>query len=802
MKFWRRLFSWIILFSISASLQAQKKECTYNMQGKILDAETKEPIPYVTVKVKDSNQYTLTDLEGNFVLKELCEQQQTLIISCFGYCDSICEQNHQHGKSPHIYLRQEVRELDGVVITASPVETTGTASLAQATLGRGVIDQDLTQSLAAAISEEAGVTFTSTGPNVALPVIHGLYGNRILVLNNGLKHGFQNWGTDHAPEISLAAANNVTVLKGAAGVRFGPEALGGALLVESAPLYLNEPFELEATTGFQSNGRGILTSLKTGKGGEKWSYQVGGSYTRIGDRHAPDYSLTNSGKEELSLQGGLRYRHKDWSAKLYYSFVDQNLALLCSSIADSGDAFANAINSDEPLYIFPFSYDINEPNQLTVHHLGKAEIDWHYAENGKLTFRTGLQLNKRQEFDVRRNANSPIIDLDLLTADYQLEWKHPDWARLDGLVGLQLFTQNNDNNPGTGTTPFVPNYNSTRYSGFIIERLRKEQNTFEVGLRLDYEHNNVRGRETNQDIFRDDYEFTNLTASLGYIRELSESSTFRTNFGTAWRTPNMAELYSFGQHGFKSSFGLLRYGVENGRLTTDEVTKLNESNIEAERGFKWINEWQTQQQDHSLTLTAYSHYIQNFIYDRPVTVTGSVRGPMPVFIFEQADALFLGTDFTWQQQWSPSLQGRYSLSYLWFRNIEDDEVLINQPPLTTAYKLEWTTPDFWEIRQSTLTVKPSYTFRQFQAPRTVSPDQIIDGSVTITPDSEIFDFRDAPDGYFLLDISWGFKVGDFAANIAVQNLLNTRYRNYLNEMRYFADEPGRNFLLTVRYLLQ
>ena len=169
--------------------------------------------------------------------------------------------------------------------------------------------------------------------------------------------------------------------------------------------------------------------------------------------------------------------------------------------------------------------------------------NWSYSDEAKFTFRYGRQLNKREEYDVRRNADRPIIDLDLTTNDYQLEWKHPDWLMLDGLVGFQAFTQHNVNNPGTGTTPFIPNYKTFRYSGFIVESLKRNKNTYEAGIRLDYELNQVAGRQTNQEIFDDEYSFSNLTSSVGYVREISENTSFRTNIGTAWRTPNMSELY-------------------------------------------------------------------------------------------------------------------------------------------------------------------------------------------------------------------------------------------------------------------
>ena len=429
-------------------------------------------------------------------------------------------------------------------------------------------------------------------------------------------------------------------------------------------------------------------------------------------------------------------------------------------------------------------------------------MDWRYADDAKLTFRLGSQLNKREEFDVRRNADLPIIDLDLITNDYQLEWKHPEWFKLDGLIGLQVFTQNNDNNPGTGTTPFVPNYNNYRYSAFVIESLKGDRSTFEIGLRLDHEYSSVRGRETNQDIFRDTYSFTNLTASLGYIRRISDNTTFRTNIGTAWRSPNMAELFSFGQHGFKTSFGLLRYYTDEDRndaLRTDRVIPLNESNISPEKGYKWINEWQTQKERNTYTFTAYTHYIENFIFERPLAIVGTIRGPMPVFIFDQADALFLGADLSWQRKWSDSVDGTLGMSYLWSRNTEKNEPLINQPPITINYQLEWKMREFWKVRSSRLSLRPSYTFTQFMAPRTVRPEDLIDGTAVITTESEIFDFKDAPEGYFLFDITWRLQFGQFDTGLSVQNVFNTAYRNYLNEMRYFADEPGINFLFTINY---
>lgn len=796
-------FILIMLFGINFLIKAQQIDsCNHELKGVILDIDTKEALPYVRVNVKGTKHVTQTNINGEFHIKGLCDKFNTLIISCFGYCDTTCIHFHQHSKNPHIHLRQEILTLGTVTIAVGKNKEKGTKTIAQESIKKEDLENP-SQTLASAISEVEGVTFTSTGNNVQLPVIHGLYGNRILILNNGVIHGFQNWGIEHAPEIDVSTANSLTVVKGAAGVRYGPNALGGAIIVNSNPLYLNEKFTSKIGTAYQTNGKGYFVNTQFGQGLKKWSYHFGANYSCVGDQHTPDYSLTNSGKKEKSMNAGFRYHLENVDFKAYYSYINQYLALIRSSVSESGTSFSRAINSNTPIIIKPFSYQINEPNQQTQHQLGKVEVNWHYSDDAKLKLILARQFNQREEYDVRRNADKPIINLDLISNDYQLEWKHPDWLKLDGLVGVQMFTQDNDNNPGTGTTPFIPNYNILRYSAFMIESIEQKKNTYEVGIRFDYEYNNVRGRETSQAVFTDKYHFTNITFSIGYIRHISENTTFRTNFGTAWRTPNMAELYSFGQHGFKSSFGLLRYYFnENNELKTNQVLTMEESNISPEKGYKWVNELKTHHQKSTYTITLYTHYIENFIFDRPMAVIGTIRGPMPVFIVDQANSLFAGTDLTWQKKWSKSLHGTWGISYLWSKNLKKNEALINQPPLTTNYKIVFKIKKCWKFETAQISMKPSYTFRQFQAPRTIQPDELINKEVVITPESEIFDFKKAPVGFFLLDISGNIQIKQFKIGISIQNVLNTNYRNYLNDMRYFVDETGRNFLFTLNYTIK
>ncbi|MEM6720714.1 MAG: TonB-dependent receptor [Bacteroidota bacterium] len=792
-----------IFFSFfSLMLSAQNTTCDCCISGKILDKEKGTPIPYATIVIKDTEKYAVTNETGDFTIKNACPDTYVLVISSLGYTSlTTSQQQYKRGIKVSFSLSEDTTSLNEVTVQGEKRREKGTETIAQITLSKEDITSIPTGTLAASLARVDGVTFASTGTNVQIPVIQGLSGNRILILNNGIKHAFQNWGTDHAPEIDINSANKITVIKGAAGVRFGPEALSGAILIEPNPLTLDNPFYGNVSASYETNGRGYNTNIALGQGTENWSYFVNGNYTKIGDRQAPDYNLTNTGKEENSFGFGVRHKKNDFDIKVFYNYINQDLGLLRASYVEGFQSLVDAFNADVPNFTDSFSYNIREPNQETEHHFIKGQVDWKYADDAKLSFRTGIQLNQRKEFDVRRNEERPIIDLDLLTYDYQLEWEHPTWKGFDGFIGVQYFTQNNDNNPGTFNLAFIPNYNTDRLGVFVIEKFKFGKEYLEVGARFDVEANDVRGREPNQDVFRDDYTFTNFTASLGYSWKLSNDISAKTNIGSAFRTPNVAELYSFGQHGPRSVFGLLRFTDNNGVPSTDNVTPLDDSDVDLERGYKFANEFRIDKNDGTHILTTYAHYIDNFVFERPIGVTQGFGGPNTAFFVDQADAMFVGLDYTWKQKLSESLNMTFGFSYLWSKNIGEDEPLIYQPPINTNLELQWNQGDFLIFTNSTWSIRPSYTFEQFQAPRVLSLEDLGSGNAQVTTQSEIFDFTEAPEGYFLLDLSWNFEWKKFNAGITVQNILDKSYRNYLNDFRYFADEPGRNIIFSLNYNL-
>src|SRR5690606_31966330 len=95
-------------------------------------------------------------------------------------------------------------------------------------------------SVSEALAAINGVTLLQTGSTISKPVIHGLHGSRVLTINNGVRQEAQQWGNEHAPEIDPFIAENLSVVKGVEGLRYGSDAIAGVVLVEPKILKFSE----------------------------------------------------------------------------------------------------------------------------------------------------------------------------------------------------------------------------------------------------------------------------------------------------------------------------------------------------------------------------------------------------------------------------------------------------------------------------------------------------------------------------------------------------------------------------------
>ena len=182
------------------------------------------------------------------------------------------------------------QQLGTVRVTATQGSGIGLVRPTTALEGRE-LDRRRAPSIAATIAGEPGVTSRSNGPMATQPVIRGLTGDRVLVLEDGQRTGdIATTAPDHAVTIDPMTARRVEVVRGPAGLLFGSNSLGGVVNVvrddvptARAARALGGTFSGQ---GESVNDGGVLHGqLHGGTGALAW--RAGGSWRTAGDTRAP-----------------------------------------------------------------------------------------------------------------------------------------------------------------------------------------------------------------------------------------------------------------------------------------------------------------------------------------------------------------------------------------------------------------------------------------------------------------------------------------------------------------------------------
>ena len=207
-----------------------------------------------------------------------------------------------------------------------------------------------------------------------------------------------------------------------------------------------------------------------------------------------------------------------------------------------------------------------------------------------------------------------------------------------------------------------------------------------------------------------------------------------------------------------------------------------------------------------MELSGFANYILNYIYLRPTGITQNLRGTYPYFRYTQTDALFVGADMMAVWDVGKHIKVTPQVSLLRATDVTHNDVLVFIPSNKYEVAFRFEGPDKFALKRFFVESKIKYVERQGRAPRVITPRQIKEAAEQninlFAANNDIFDFMEAPDGYALLNLSAGFSIdrgkARYDIRVAAENILNTSYREYTNRFRYYADDMGRNFLVSLK----
>ena len=792
----------IIGLVMAISCFSYSQNCNYTFLGELKDFHDATPIESATIYIKESDKYLVSDFDGKFKIENLCSGTLTLTIS-HANCDTKTVSFEITGDTfKTILIEHHIEELMEVSVIAH-VDKKETKTAQETVLKEHTLKKYSALSIGDALKEVAGVSSINTGSSIVKPMINGMHSSRLIMLNNNVRLQDQDWGIEHAPNIDVNAASQISVIKGAGALAYGGDAIGGVVVVNPARVFLKDTLFGKTTLSGQSNGRGYSANTKLNKYTKNgWFASVQASLKQNGDFETPDYVLTNTGSNSkgFTFRGGKQNFESGF--EVFYSYLNNEIGILKASHIGNIEDLVSAINSLEPLVIEDFSYDINAPKQDVTHQLAKAMYYKRFNNFGKVNLQYDYQNNQRFEYDIRVGDDRDKAALDLklqthtLSSDVVLD-ALSDYKLKFGIMGRY---QNNFANPDTGVRRLIPDYDKYDFGVYATaEHNLNSKMTLDFGLRYDFNRIDAKKYyftsrweeraydEDFSDLIIDDlgtqllvnpiFDYHNFSTSAGFNYQLNEHHSFIGNYSLSSRPPNPSELFSDGLH-----HSAARIELGDLRLTKETSNRVSASyNYNSNR--------------FNLTVEAFYNHINDYMYIEPTGIEQTIRGAFPVWQYLQTDAELYGIDLSANYTIKEHFKFSNKTSYTVGNDIENDRPLINIPAFNTRNSITYTND--WKQFSASLT--SDWTFEQ-----TKYPDNNFETYIASTNETVLVDISTPPSAYQLLNFysEVTLETSDKTnLNIAlsVNNLLDTNYRAYLNRLRYFADDMGRNIMLQLQY---
>lgn len=755
-------FIFLSLFSI---VFAQQESLT--LSGRVIDEHDSEALELVTIVLNKNKIVTYTDEQGQFKFQQLVPGEYHLQLFHLA-----CETKNffiQLRKDTSVLLYLEHHEELLQTITIHKYKESLQKSTAKVEIKGDDLERKQGGSLGDILKSIAGVNSLQTGGGISKPIIHGLFGNRIQIMNNGVSIEGQQWGNEHAPEIDPFTVQKITIVKGSSTLKYGTRAMGGVVLLDNQDMpkenHLHGSLSL---VGF-SNGLKGASSLNLEGGFKentwfKWRTQV--SFSKSGDNRAAGYYLSNTARQELAGNVQLQFKREQFKTLINWSIYQYQLGILRGSHIGNLTDLEEAFTRPTPFFTDnTISYAINKPNQNILHNTLNVDHTQH-LQHGDLNLNYNFQYNKRQEFDVRRSSDRASLYLNLQSQQALLSYQN-NYKSLKYTVGTQFQNKLNFNDHNLNVKPLIPNYRTNMLSFFSIQELQLKNIVVDFGARYEYQNMLVRFYENNT-LYTSRHLFNNYAFSSGIFYQSKFGFSSRTSISLINRSPEINELYSSGLHHGAAS-------IENGNSTfkNERMWSLNQT-FTYNKGEQF-----------SIEFTPYYQYFYNYIQLVPKEeLQLTIRGSFPVFNYENTKASIWGFDIGMRTQVYKQLFWKMQSAIVRGANLESHSSLSFIPADYLQNGLSYALAFQGKMKELNFGINLRNVVKQTRVPA--------------------FDFVAAPQGYHLLgaELSGKIQLNKLTMNwqIEATNLLNTSYRDYLNRWRYYADDLGINLVFRTKFI--
>jgi iron complex outermembrane receptor protein len=623
------LFALILILSVyPASPAAAQTPLGATVTGTITNSLSGAPAPDVVVVI-DAPKFTQTvktGADGKFTLVNVPPGAYHLSVRGDGYLSSRSDITVS-GPSQTSDLRIDP-ELHYSEVTSVSPDARNQFDAYQATnvLGGQELTKELQATLGGTLQNEPGVAMRSFGPGPARPVIRGLDGDRVLVLEDGLRMGdLSSQSGDHGVNVNPASATRIEVVRGPATLLYGANAIGGLVNVvtneiPTAPV-LKPTGSMTVDGGSAAKEGGAAGDFTVGAG--HFALHLSGSGRRAGNYDTPDGTVPNSFARAGFAEVGLGYVSDKGFLGASYAYDRSHYGI---PLVEEGET-----NLDPRRQIFNIRGERHGMGGLfeTV----KASV--------------GVRRYRHDELDGEEIATSFRND----TSEFEFLASHKRVSRMKGSIGASFLTRTFEATGGEALSPLVDQKGG---AFFVYEEIALSPHVdFQFGGRADHQAFTPAVDEPNRS-------FDNFSGSLGLLVHPTDATSIALSFARAARNPALEELYFHGPHGGNFAF-------ENGDPNLE-----SEKALGFDASFRWRNSRATGE------ITFFTNRIDNFIFRQ---LTGGVEDDLPETFFTQANATLNGIESHLDVRLTKLVSLEGGIDYVRGQLSDLDKPLPRMPPL-------------------------------------------------------------------------------------------------------------------------
>ena len=759
----------------------------------VVSDDHKHPLPGANVLLLPDSIQTSTDVDGQFIFRNIKAGTYELRFSYIGYLTDTRVVTVESGKSVDVRVMLDTDDQILETVVVSEEHAKQEVTLQTEHVHEDFFQRNLEGSFAKSIEKLPGISSINVGVGIAKPVIRGLSANRIIVNHQGIKQESQQWGSDHGLEIDQFDVERVEIIKGPGSLQYGSDGLGGVINIMPDKILPTNSYKGSVLGVYKTNNDHYGGSAKLGINVNDWFLTARYSQQDFADYQVPadafiynnfelpilnDRLKNTAGNESnISINTGLK---RDWGiTRLLYSHYSLNAGLFSGAV---GVPRSYALTDDGNYR------DIDVPQQKVDHYRVSMNQIFFMGDN-HLALDIGFQRNQRREFSEPEFHSIPLSQLEdpndklaieLLLETFSITSHYQFYSEEDrkNIIGFSVQWQ--DNKRG-GFEFLLPDFRTFRGGIYAItEREMTDNWLINGGLRFDIGNNNTDFYrqyvwDSNENIIDSlisvatDDQFFNWSASIGSNWTLSEGKwIIKANIGKSFRVPYPAETVSNGIH-----HGTFRHEVGTPDLESEHGYQLDV-------GLDW------ELPKFHGNLSVYFNYFDNYIYLGPTFPARFSQLPEAgqIFQYRQDDAIYTGFELEWDWDVAPKLDVHQAIEFIQSYNPETKLAL----PFTPQPSIK-TDVNFYPF--SSGVAKDTYIELGHQNFFAATGSLRIDRSEQPTPGYQLWDFAIGSD----------LLVGEQEISIKcqVQNILNTRYLAHLSRYRVInVPEQGRNVVITLK----